>query len=150
MILSSSLAAPGERPLHLLMIDDCEQDLELIREALAILDPRVQVTTARSWSAVPEAVWASRLDVILVDLHMPGSDGVVVLQQLRADPGLRQTPVIIRSGSDAPGDIARAYAAGASAYVLKPSDFDGLVAQLHALLAFWQLNRTLSGFGLPR
>ena len=86
----------------------------MIREALPVIDPHVRVTTARSWWEVLEAVWASRPDVILVDLHMPGPDGVAVLQQLRADPAPYQTPVIVRSDSDAPGDVARACAAGAS------------------------------------
>jgi CheY-like chemotaxis protein len=63
-----------------------------------------------------------RPDLILLDLKMPRKGGLEVLAEMKADPELRQIPVIVLTTSDAPEDILKAYDLQTSCYVTKPSD----------------------------
>ena len=67
-------------------------------------------------------------DLLLLDLKMPGKTGFDLLEWLRAQPdlGLRQLPAIVFTSSMHEEDLARAFALGADAYVVKPSDFDDM------------------------
>ncbi len=78
------------------------------------------------------AIWKStRFDVIVLDLSLPGLDGLQVLQQAR-DAGLR-TPVIILTARGTVGDRVIGLKTGADDYLAKPFDLDELEARLHAL-----------------
>jgi len=71
-------------------------------------------------------------DVVLMDLRMPGMEGVEAVQQIRAiDP---QARVVVLTTYDADEDIARALQAGAKAYILKDISADALIACVHAVL----------------
>lgn len=63
--------------------------------------------------------------VVLLDLNLPKIGGLELLAALRADKRRRDLPVIILTSSDEPSDRARAKAAGANAYLLKPSSWEG-------------------------
>jgi two-component system response regulator len=80
---------------------------------------------------------AARPGVVLLDLNMPGIDGRETLRIIRADADLRRIPVVILTTSAAADDIATSYEAGANAYIVKPSDFAGLVHIFSALSTFW-------------
>jgi CheY-like chemotaxis protein len=67
---------------------------------------------------------APRPGLILLDLNLPRRDGLEVLAELKADPGLRVIPVVILTTSQAEEDILRSYALHANAYVSKPVDFE--------------------------
>jgi CheY-like chemotaxis protein len=69
-----------------------------------------------------------RPDVITLDVLMPRKDGWSVLAELRADPLLRDTPVILVTLTD---DKQMGYTLGATDYMTKPVDFDRLVDVLH-------------------
>ncbi len=75
-----------------------------------------------------------RPDVILLDIGLPGGDGLLVLQRLRDLAQLALTPVIVISGQD-PGSMRdAALQAGAVAYLTKPPDAAELLAEVrHAL-----------------
>jgi CheY-like chemotaxis protein/anti-sigma regulatory factor (Ser/Thr protein kinase) len=59
-------------------------------------------------------------DLILLDLHLPGIDGEAVLEQLKADPGLREIPVIVVSADATSSRVERVLASGAQAFLTKP------------------------------
>jgi two-component system response regulator len=82
-------------------------------------------------------VKAPRPDLILLDLNMPRLDGREALRQLKADPLLRRTPVVILTTSRAEEDIWRAYDDGANSYVTKPVSFEGLVDVMKDLRRYW-------------
>lgn len=75
--------------------------------------------------------------LILLDIALPRRSGFEVLTWMRQDPGLRRLPVIMLTSSGQPGDISRAYDAGANAYHVKPSGFDELLEFVEALKAYW-------------
>ena len=135
------------RPLRLLVIDDSPAELELLREALESIDAVVDVTTAMAGDEIELDQVAPWPDLVLLDVHLPRMNGIEVLHRLKADPVLRMVPVIMRSGSESPDDVTRAYVGQANAFIEKPRDFEGLVLQMRALLAFWAYNRTPSWRG---
>ena len=68
---------------------------------------------------------AHRPDVLILDLNMPGTDGITLMQQLRADDF--DLPILILTLSEAEDDLARALRAGASGYLLKSMEPDEVV-----------------------
>ena len=78
-------------------------------------------------------------DLVILDIMMPGLDGMEVLKRLRAaDPEL---PVLFLTARDAPADQVRGLEAGADDYVVKPFTFEVLVARVRALLRRRQAER---------
>lgn len=79
------------------------------------------------WEAVsaPEAFESlkeKRPDLILMDIQLPGMDGLTATRQLKADPATRDIPVLIVTSYAMKGDETKAYEAGCSGYVTKPID----------------------------
>jgi CheY-like chemotaxis protein len=75
--------------------------------------------------------------VVILDVKMPRLDGLEVLRHIKADEGLRATPVVMLTSSHDDRDIRTAYALGANAYVVKPVEFHRLAEILRALEMFW-------------
>jgi two-component system response regulator len=81
---------------------------------------------------------AQKPGLILLDLNLPGIDGREVLRALKADPHLRQIPVIVLTSSVAREDITRCYEAGADSYLFKPVDMEGFIQSVERLKECWQ------------
>lgn len=80
---------------------------------------------------------APRPGLILLDLNMPRKDGREALQEIKADPSLRQIPVVVLTTSKAEEDIFRSYDLGANSYVTKPVTFQSLVDLMKTLRRYW-------------
>lgn len=76
-------------------------------------------------------------DLILLDLNMPGVDGRQVLKKLKADPEKRSIPVVILTTSKDSKDVDKCYEIGASTYIQKPVDFDGLTQAIRTMKDYW-------------
>ncbi len=63
-----------------------------------------------------------RPDLILMDIHLPGMDGLTATRRLKADPATRDIPVLVVTSYALKGDEAKAFEAGCSGYVTKPID----------------------------
>jgi CheY-like chemotaxis protein len=74
---------------------------------------------------------------IILDLNMPKMDGREALREIKADPELRRIPVVVMTTSQAEEDIYRTYDLGVNSFVTKPVTFDGLVAVMRTLGAYW-------------
>jgi CheY-like chemotaxis protein len=75
--------------------------------------------------------------VILLDLNLPGTDGRDVLAEIKADPELKQIPVIVLTTSSDDRDVAACYKAGANSYIQKPVDLDGFMRAIERLNDYW-------------
>lgn len=71
-------------------------------------------------------------DLVILDIMMPGMDGLEVLRRLRAADA--QLPVLVLTARDAPADQVRGLEDGADDYVVKPFNWDVLLARVHTLL----------------
>ena len=76
-------------------------------------------------------------DLILLDLNLPIMDGREVLAELKADPELRKTPVIVLTTSQREQDVAMSYDLHANSYITKPVDFDQFIHAVRVIEEFW-------------
>lgn len=110
-----------------LIIDDEVQMRRLLRVALE--SAGYTIHEAENGTFGLQAVAHSRPDVILLDLSLPDSDGLMVLRRLRE---WSQTPVVVLTVRDADADKVAALDAGADDYVTKPFSTPELLARLRA------------------
>jgi len=75
--------------------------------------------------------------VILLDLNMPRKDGREAFREIKADPTLRQIPIIVLTTSRAEEDIFRSYDLGVNSFITKPVTFRALVEVLQMLRKYW-------------
>lgn len=75
--------------------------------------------------------------LMLLDLNMPGIDGRKVLATIKQDPALKKIPIVILTTSVESRDVTQCYELGASTYIQKPVDFDGLVAAVKRIKDYW-------------
>jgi CheY-like chemotaxis protein len=80
---------------------------------------------------------AAKPALVLLDLNMPGIDGRKVLAIVKQDPALKKTPVVILTTSSDERDVTHCYELGASTYVQKPVDFDGLIGAVSRIKDYW-------------
>jgi CheY-like chemotaxis protein len=137
-------------PDLILYVEDEENDVILLRHVLAkagIRNPLERVNdgkAARDYLA-GNAPFDDRRryplpGLVLLDLNLPYWSGFEVLQWIRQQPQLRGLPVVAFTSSSRPDDIARAYAAGANGYVVKPNALNELSSLVAALHGFWLLH----------
>jgi CheY-like chemotaxis protein len=88
---------------------------------------------------------APRVDLVLLDLNLPKYDGRQVLEQIRSDPELTHTPVVVLTTSSSEEDVLRSYKLHANAYVTKPVDMYQFIAAVRQIDEFF-----LSVVRLPR
>jgi CheY-like chemotaxis protein len=120
--------------IEVLLVEDDPGDVLMTKEAFA------EHKVANRLSVVSDGVTALEFlrkegehagaptpDLILLDLNLPRMDGREVLAAVKADPGLKQIPVVVLTTSEAEEDVLRSYALHANAYVTKPVDFDRFI-----------------------
>ncbi len=78
-----------------------------------------------------------RPGLILLDLNMPRKDGREALEEIKADPELRQIPVVVLTTSQAEEDIYRTYDLGVNSFITKPVLFESLVELMKTLGKYW-------------
>src|SRR5437660_785189 len=71
-----------------------------------------------------------RIDVILMDVRMPGLSGIEACRQIKARPHLADIPILVVTGAVEEADLEIAFAAGATDYITKPIKFAELLARL--------------------
>lgn len=75
--------------------------------------------------------------LILLDLKMPHTNGLDILEWLQQEPQFKSTVVVILTSSEDRGDIDKAYALGANGYLVKPADAAKLTALAQSIKDFW-------------
>jgi two-component system response regulator len=130
------------------MAEDDEEDRELTRDALVqakvtnelrfVVDGQELMHYLRREGAYAEpGVAAPRPGIILLDLNMPKKDGREALAEIKADPALRQIPVVVLTTSNDEQDVVRTYDLGVSGFITKPATFGGLVEALRGWRRYW-------------
>lgn len=75
--------------------------------------------------------------LILLDLNMPRKDGREALREIKADPALREIPVVVLTTSKAEEDVANSYSDGANSFITKPVSFAALIEVVQTLGKYW-------------
>ncbi|MEO6489697.1 MAG: response regulator [Ferruginibacter sp.] len=123
--------------LHILLIDDDEDDKELFRAAFKEVAPESVVSTANSIDELLKNIDSlnSELpDIIFLDLSMPKMDGFECLDLIKSINPLNNIPVFIYSTSVNPAHLELTYEKGASRYFQKPNSFDGIKSLITRML----------------
>ena len=130
----------------ILLVEDNPRDLDLSLRALARSNLANEVVVARdgeeAWQYLArEGAYASRPRgnpaVVLLDLKLPKLDGVEVLDRIRKHPEMGALPVVMLTASREQTDVARSYALGVNAYVVKPLEFTEFLEAIRDLGVFW-------------
>ncbi len=117
----------------ILIVDDDPSMVRLIEHILQC--NTYQVLTANNGFQALKIAKSEELDIIILDLMLPGVDGFEVCHQLRDDPGTAKLPILILSGKNEEKDMAEAFKVGANAYMSKPVKPLELHNQIQDLLA---------------
>jgi len=134
----------GERPIDILLVEDNPGDVRLTEEAFeeARVSNEIHAVT-RGKEALAylrrEGNYQNvdRPDIVLLDLNLPGLNGIDVLETIKDDPELRGIPVIILTSSTAEEDVVQGYEKHANAYLTKPVDADEFVDIARTIGEFW-------------
>lgn len=123
---------PKDAELSLAALERCKlcNDVILVRDGAEALD------FLRS-----EGKYAGREDpgpvVMLMDIKMPKMNGLEVLEEIRRDAHLRNTPIVMLTSSREEQDLIRSYELGVNAFVVKPVDFREFFEAIQGLGMFW-------------
>jgi CheY-like chemotaxis protein len=125
----------------ILVVDDNPVNLKVLRVLLTA--EGYDVLTAADAEEALRVLGSARPRLLLVDLQLPGMDGLELTRRLRADPAWQGIPVLAVTSYAMRGDEHKAFEAGCDAYVTKPIDTRSLPRLVAA-----HLDRTFGG-GAP-
>jgi CheY-like chemotaxis protein len=147
---------PSIHPAHILLVEDRRMDVELTLDAFreARLSNTVQVASTGEQALdylYGRGAYADRScyplpDLILLDLKLPGIDGLEVLRQVKSTDGLRRIPVVVLTSSRESSDRDLSYDYGVNSFLVKPITFDGFMEVVKKVDDYWlTLNMPPSG-----
>ena len=130
----------------ILLVEDSPKDLELTLAALEQCQLANAVVIARDGAEALDYLrsrgafekrTAGPPAVVLLDLKLPKIDGLEVLEKIKSDPELRQTPVVMLTSSREESDLVKSYSLGVNAFVVKPVGFEKFFEAIRDLGMFW-------------
>lgn len=116
----------------ILVVEDEDDIRELLRYNL--VKEGYRVTGAASGEEALKAVRVAMPDLVLLDLMLPGMDGLEVCRSLKQDPQTRNLPIVMLTAKGEEADIVAGLELGADDYVTKPFSLRVLLARLRAVL----------------
>ena len=117
---------------HILVVDDEEDILELVRFNLA--REGHQVFCADTGEKALEIMKSKSVDLMVLDLMLPGMDGFAVARWVKNDPLIRHVPIIMLTAKGSESDVVAGLELGAEDYVTKPFSPRVLVARIQKIL----------------
>lgn len=115
-------------PLTIVVADDDDLLQEILRHKLA--SRNFEVHGAADGDSAMELIRAHKPDIALLDLMMPGRDGLDILREVKADPELAAVPILVLSARNLESEIVAALELGAADYVVKPISLAELMARI--------------------
>ena len=127
---------------HVLVVEDNIQNFVLIARLMAFLGVKQCQWKASGWQVLEFADSMPRVDLILMDIHLPYEDGFEALLRLRAEPRFKDTMIIAVTADANEGTFKRARQSGFDGFIGKPIDPDRFPDQVRAILKgeqIWQM-----------
>lgn len=114
---------------HSILVVDDAKDTQLLL-AFDLSDPERKINCCDSGQQALEVLKNEKIDLVLLDMYMPGMSGLETLQAIKADIATADIPVIMLSASDDEDEVVSALECGASDYVIKPYVAKVLLARI--------------------
>lgn len=130
-----------DKTYKILAIDDAKDGLMLLVFDIEYVG--CKVITASSGESALSLLEKTQVDLILLDMHMPGLSGLATLKALKNDTNLQDIPVIMLSASDHEDEVVAALEFGADDYVVKPYIRKVLLARMHTALRLREKTKEL-------
>jgi CheY-like chemotaxis protein len=132
----------------IVMIEDDEGHARLIEKNIVragVTNPILKFTTGQAvWDYLYNADRAHSL-LILLDLNLPDTTGIDILQRLKQDEVLKRVPVIILTTTDDKLEIERCYELGCSVYITKPVEYEHFAHAIRQLGLFFSVIQVPEG-----
>ena len=113
---------------RILVIEDQEDNRRIVRDLLTSVGYElIEAVTGEEGVAMAEM---HRPELILMDIELPGLDGYEATRRIKANPALRQIPIIVVNSYALSGDDIKAHDAGCDAYIAKPFSPRVLLAKI--------------------
>lgn len=128
-------APTDPRDAHILVVEDNLQNFVLVARLLAFLGVKQCQWKASGWQVLEFADSMPRIDLVLLDIHIPDEDGYAVLAKLRTDPRLARTKIVAVTADSGAESVERARKAGFDGFIGKPLDPDAFPDQVRRILA---------------
>lgn len=121
----------------MLVVDDDLIDAHFVIRAFSDLGGNVEITHVTDADVAARRLLGELFDYVLLDINMPGTNGMELLKRIRMDEKTAVLPVIMLTSSMNPTDVYTSYACGANAYTLKPSSVSGYRTFAEGFTRFW-------------
>jgi DNA-binding response OmpR family regulator len=142
--VNDSQAKPGPQPLRILAIDDDQPVRDMIARYLG--DNELSVTTLDSGRGLADAMAREAIDLLILDLRLPGEDGMQIARRIRESSDI---PIIMLTGRNDEADRVMGLELGADDYLTKPFSPRELLARIRTLMRRSRAQETVAG-GLAR
>ena len=133
-----------DRRLNILLVEDDELDVMNVQRAFKKNNVVNPLYTAGNGLEALELLRGSAIPkdrrLILLDLNMPKMGGIEFLRELRADPALAATTVIVLTTSDEDRDKVEAYKLNVAGYILKPVTLQAFIEIMATLNKYWTVS----------
>lgn len=131
--LKSAALKPSQAGGVILVVDDLEENREMLSRRLSRLGYSVEL--AENGQRALEFVAKQAVDLILLDIMMPGLNGIEVLQRLKADAATQHIPVVMLSSTDQADTVVNCITLGADDFLPKPFNPTLLMARIESSLS---------------
>jgi CheY-like chemotaxis protein len=129
---------------RILLVEDNEDDVFITRRSFQKTDPNAEISHVSNGVEClkylrQEAPYETSPlpDLVLLDINMPLMDGREVLEELSADPKLRQIPVVVLTTSESNSEVREMYRLKCNTYITKPVDFNDFHAAVQQIYDYW-------------
>ncbi len=110
----------------ILIVEDNAMNMELATDLLETQG--YEVLQATSVAEARQILWSTKPDLILLDIQLPGADGLTLAEDLQRDPRTQAIPIVAVTAHAMKGDEEKARKAGCCAYIPKPIEMDTFLA----------------------
>lgn len=143
VISSSNDSDLNLEDVHVLVVEDNVPNFVLVARLLAFMGIQHCEWKTTGWGVVDFANTMPRVDLILMDLRLPHEDGYDALRQLRTDPKLKDTKVVVVTAQASSVEMDKSRKAGFDGFLSKPLDPDKFPEQIQRILqgeSVWELS----------
>ncbi|MBN2048448.1 MAG: response regulator [Anaerolineaceae bacterium] len=133
----------GDNNKMILLVEDNPDDVDLALRAFRANHIMNEIIVARDGAKALEFLFEEAQNqlpaVVLLDIKLPGINGLEVLRRIRANERTQYLPVVLLTSSREEQDVQNGYASGANSYIVKPVNFDKFIEAAGNLKLYWLL-----------